>query len=299
MACILCRTNPPIERSHVVPNFFVRHIKRQSPVPYLKNSEALDRYAQDGWKGPYLCLSCEARVSDWEGSLAEVFRQVVAMRDRGAREPVSVDEKVWLAVASIHLRWLSLAQRHPSAASSRAAFPLRLYDSLHAACSAGADTGGVHLYLAAFEKVGPPSHRPPGFNSYAFMSIDGVSFDYEDADHNPQLIACVKPPGLCLLASTGTLSNLATRPVEPAQAELSAKGGTARPFPMPDPFWILFGPFFDGRVADMQSSYATFSSEDLKKIEDWAAKAGAPPGAAAWHEADVSLLAARDTSPTV
>ena len=79
MTCAYCAVNSPIDNSHVVPAFVVRHIKANSPEGFLLNSWAY-RKAQDGLKGPYLCAQCDNVVfSGWENYFKKaVFDPVLA-----------------------------------------------------------------------------------------------------------------------------------------------------------------------------------------------------------------------------
>jgi len=65
--CILCQKNPPIQNSHIMPKFIVKYLKAQASVNYLKHSWDFNQKLQDGFKGNYLCATCDnVIVSNWE-----------------------------------------------------------------------------------------------------------------------------------------------------------------------------------------------------------------------------------------
>jgi hypothetical protein len=286
--CIICLKFSAISGSHVVPNFFVRYIKQNTPVPHLIHSTDRSGAKQDGWKGPYLCKTCETTVSKWETDLAHVYRKIIAMRTTGS-EAISISDNLWFAIASIHLRWLCHACS--SDLNSGCAAFINLYSNLHTACDRQIRTPGAHLYLSGFEKVtqlGP--YIRPGFNSYAFMSIDGGAFDYEDADGHKQVMCWLKPPGLCLVASSGPLANLYDHPLDVSSVSLEVAGQQFTPLTIPSTFWKLFGAYWDNRVSLIQEEYSTFDTKRLERIATWAKSKKAPLGALEWHNADLELL---------
>lgn len=88
--CSYCGVNPAIERSHVVPNFVGKHIKKNSTSGFLLNSW---RYTpqQDIYKGPYLCAKCDNETfSSWESFYASgIWRNpLTANSDWGREEAI-------------------------------------------------------------------------------------------------------------------------------------------------------------------------------------------------------------------
>src|SRR5580692_10552173 len=77
--CAYCGIDPPIENSHVVPAFVVRHIKDNNPEKFILNSWDFSKL-RDGLKGPYLCAACDnVTFSGWENHFKKaVFGPVQA-----------------------------------------------------------------------------------------------------------------------------------------------------------------------------------------------------------------------------
>jgi len=71
--CRLCEKSGDLCESHIVPKFVVRWLKETSATGIRQAAEP-NRRAQDGWKRPFLCRTCESTLNKWETPFsAELF----------------------------------------------------------------------------------------------------------------------------------------------------------------------------------------------------------------------------------
>jgi hypothetical protein len=67
--CALCRLNPDLQNSHIIPEFFFRLIYDIKPRRFhLISTEPCERerFAQKGLREPLLCRACEQKLGRWE-----------------------------------------------------------------------------------------------------------------------------------------------------------------------------------------------------------------------------------------
>lgn len=69
--CSLCKKNPPIKNSHIVPAFVARAIRKSSPTGYLRVSSSPNKREQDSDTYPLICLACENLFSKKEKIFCE------------------------------------------------------------------------------------------------------------------------------------------------------------------------------------------------------------------------------------
>src|SRR5260221_4795655 len=104
--CILCKSNPPIEKSHIIPAFVIRRLKKGSPLDTLIHSDKLSKTFYDGWKGPYLCAACEQDFSKLENFFCTA---VYDPFDKKALTSFDYGPELLLFAASLIFPWLHLA----------------------------------------------------------------------------------------------------------------------------------------------------------------------------------------------
>lgn len=65
MKCQLCKKETELERSHIIPKFVYRYIKKTSPTTTkrLRNGDNPNKAQQDGEAIPFLCGECEDKFS--------------------------------------------------------------------------------------------------------------------------------------------------------------------------------------------------------------------------------------------
>lgn len=71
--CILCESAPPIQNSHILPNFVIKSLKGGTPLKILIHSINPTVPPRAAWKGPYLCGACEQAISQLESDFASAF----------------------------------------------------------------------------------------------------------------------------------------------------------------------------------------------------------------------------------
>lgn len=64
--CQLCRINPAIRNSHIVPTLVGKSIKNHSPTGYLRQDTNPNKRLQDSDKYPLLCHKCEQTFGERE-----------------------------------------------------------------------------------------------------------------------------------------------------------------------------------------------------------------------------------------
>jgi len=78
VACALCLEESPLRDSHIIPNAYFRHMKRQKAgrlITFDDSSSTPVRYSNESWYEPLLCASCEQRLSKWETSCIDSLRR--------------------------------------------------------------------------------------------------------------------------------------------------------------------------------------------------------------------------------
>ncbi len=205
--CILCGKQPPIENSHVVPNFVIKRLKAGNPLKTLVHSDALTKAFQDGWKGDYLCQTCEGNFSKYENWFC---KNIYDPWTAGKEVDVSYTEELGLFASSLAFRYIHYAsEQNPSKPMPKALRDLN--DDLRSALNAN-DLAGLRAcsYLQFLAPVDTLEQFPPGINTYLFEAIDGKLFTYEvmgftntglPVSDETFWITYVKLPGMFILTS--------------------------------------------------------------------------------------------------
>lgn len=68
--CKLCRKYAELRKSHFIPKFVVKWVKKTSITGYIRHSNNMHKRAQDFLKEYWLCAECEGLFSEWERSFA-------------------------------------------------------------------------------------------------------------------------------------------------------------------------------------------------------------------------------------
>jgi hypothetical protein len=174
--CILCQLNAPIQNSHIVPNFVVKRLKNGSPLKTLVHSNVLNQVFQDGWKGPYLCKSCEADFSALEGWFCNAVYDPFL---KNGSVQTSYDSTLALFAASIAFRYLALLKDRRAENPNWPTGLENIYSGLRAALLAKNESqvpfSSCIQFLFPVTEVGP---LPPGINTYFFEAIDAKAFPF-------------------------------------------------------------------------------------------------------------------------
>lgn len=69
--CALCKSDKPLKKSHIIPQFVFDRIKENSPTGFLRSIGKVNLRRQDGDKPKMLCEDCEQRFAQAEHIFAE------------------------------------------------------------------------------------------------------------------------------------------------------------------------------------------------------------------------------------
>ncbi len=64
--CKLCDKKSELLKSHIIPNFVYKWLKKTSGTDFLRYGEDPNKRVQDGFKPYYFCRECEGEFSKWE-----------------------------------------------------------------------------------------------------------------------------------------------------------------------------------------------------------------------------------------
>lgn len=196
LPCQLCGLHPPIQNSHVIPKFAYRRLKEGSPLNAFVHSGNVNRFVQDGWKGPYYCEACEKLFNGWETYFVNTVLDPFL---RGRARAFAYDERLPLFSASVHFRFLDLMITSSPAAAKPADHTLR--DALKQMClTRTASHPAVFQYLQLLRPVTSIAVFPPGINTYLFEAVDASV--QQDIGGTASSLSFVKLPG-ALLVTTG------------------------------------------------------------------------------------------------
>lgn len=109
--CALCKKEPSIKNSHIVPSFVFKWLKDTSATGYLRDIIQPNLRKQDGFKFPLLCQKCETKLSLWENKFyKEIF--LPYQNENQGLEPASYNYDDWLLKFVISVSWRNiLAQK--------------------------------------------------------------------------------------------------------------------------------------------------------------------------------------------
>jgi hypothetical protein len=258
--CILCNHNPPIENSHIVPNFVIKRLKAGNPLQTLVHSNALNKTFQDGWKGNYLCKTCEGKFSKLEGWFCgTIYDPYLA----GTAIKVNYTEQLGLFAASLAFRYLRFGfEQNPSKP-----VPPRLREldeDLRAALDSGSLSNlRANSYLQFLAPVTSIKTFPPGINTYLFEAIDGSAFPWCIPPTEEYWVVYVKLPGMFFLTSLLDLDRirvpggLAGHQIQPAGIlESKVQSGNLS---------VLVSDTFREKALEIQADYERMPASRLKR----------------------------------
>jgi len=81
--CNFCKDNvPKLEISHIIPKFIYKWLKETSTTKIMRSANNPNKPAQDGYKVPFLCKTCESNFSSYEKYFSEkIFKPFVESND--------------------------------------------------------------------------------------------------------------------------------------------------------------------------------------------------------------------------
>jgi hypothetical protein len=259
--CILCGINPPIDNSHVVPKFVIRRLKDGNPLQTLLHSDALNQSFQDGWKGAYLCLSCEQRFSKLEAWFCnKVYDPFLS----SGYLKLTYGDEFGLFVASLAFRYLHLiADKNPTKQldSNLKSMQENLRTSLLSSSVASITS---FSYLEFLFPITTIERFPPGINTYFFEAIDGSAFDYIIVPPSDKFwILYLKIPGMFFVLSERELETYMRNPT-PLLASRVGNTGVMESINQPAGLSLWVEDIFKRRSVEIQANY---SKVPLKRVE--------------------------------
>ncbi len=76
--CGLCDQTKKLEKSHLIPRFVIKWLKKSSATGFIRRSPQVNQRSQDALKEYMLCLGCESLFNGWETAVATyVFHPLV------------------------------------------------------------------------------------------------------------------------------------------------------------------------------------------------------------------------------
>lgn len=267
--CILCLQNPPIQNSHIVPKLVLKWILENAPVEHLRWSRIPNKPFQDGWKGDYLCMECEGRLSTIENQFkTEFFDPIVNSKSA----VVQYSDFLLPFSISLYLRHLRFSlDQDPTFKGAEALWDLseqlrrQLFNFLYVG-----DYPDVHSYVVHLPFVDNSSFFEPGVNQY-FLSVDGFWFDYHIPPDKVFYIGAVKLPMLQFVFGGEPLDVVTSDAecrAELARAKINRNGAFALTNLSQVILPGLLGEDYNKRAVDLRESVGNLSSKQTRKIVD-------------------------------
>ena len=101
--CALCKKNTKLEKSHIIPKFIYKWLKKTSATGHLRFGQNPNRRVQDGFKEYLLCGDCEDLFNEWETEFAaNIFHPYIAGKKK------HLEYKQWFLKFAISLSWRAL-----------------------------------------------------------------------------------------------------------------------------------------------------------------------------------------------
>lgn len=157
--CRLCKKNPAIENSHVIPAFVFRAIKSDSPTGFFRNANAPNRRLQDGDKEPLLCAQCESVFAAAEGEFAKLVFSPFHNQDKD-----HFTYGPWLHYFMTSLAWRTLILDLPGL-ESNPNIPRSMVDHLSRARNT------MERYLLGASRLGAQLHN----HAFVFTAVHACS----------------------------------------------------------------------------------------------------------------------------
>lgn len=102
--CRLCGQTEDLQESHILPAFVFKWLKETSATGFIRFGQEPNRRVQDGYKKPWLCISCERQLNGWETPFAtNIFHP---LNEDGSRR---VLYREWLLKFCVSVSWRVLS----------------------------------------------------------------------------------------------------------------------------------------------------------------------------------------------
>jgi hypothetical protein len=263
--CILCRSNPPIENSHIIPKFAIRRLKEGSPVGTLVFSTDLDRVAQDGWKGPYLCTRCEGEFSKLEGWFCKNVYDPF-LHNGSVRQ--TYKDELALFAASVLFRYIHFAIEKNHSKQQSAGLS-KIFENLRQSLRTNSSTSICsYLYLQfLFPITSTVGDYPPGINTYSFETIDGECFQHVVSGVGSFNLVFVKFPAFFFLLSESDLKTVLSPANRVDSHRIYRGGGTLDSNPPSGTLLPLVHERILQGAIDIQTNYFKLSKKRLERVE--------------------------------
>ncbi len=258
-ACILCRSRPPIENSHVIPKFAIRRLKAGNPLGTLVFSNDLNHVAQDGWKGDFLCNDCEQGFSKLETWFC---REVYDPFLKTGSVKIAYGEELGLFGASVAFRYIQLALENNPAKQVETGLG-QIFENLRTSllCRRFADLFS-HLYIQFLFPVKSLGVYPPGINIYFSEAMDGKCFDFVAPPAGKFWVIYVKLPSLFFIVSEWDLK-MVLRPADHLDAHRIRSNGMLDSTSQAGILRHLVDDVFGTRPIEIQNNYLKMSEKRL------------------------------------
>lgn len=224
--CALCEQDRDLRKSHIIPKFVGRWIKRSSETRRFRAPDAPRRPRQDIYKQPMLCDECEQRFSSVESTFSsDLFRPFL---DDGT-EVINYDS--WLLEFAVSEAWRvgmvhreELALQFPTLVAGMDSALREWADFL---LKTRTDPGQRQHYLLLLSRtaVSATDINPSALDWFLMRAVDGAPLARDG-----ELFVYTKLPGLALVSAV-------TPPVVSMLdgCEIHQTGQTAGVMVLPDP----------------------------------------------------------------
>ena len=262
--CKLCRSYGELEKSHFIPKFVVRWLKKTSITGYIREASEPQRRIQDLPKDYWLCGGCEDRFSAWEAEFAKrVFYPFV---DEG-ESVAAYDEWMLNFCASISWRTLTYMRSRNTRQDKLVKYGKELdLAERHMAEFLLGRTGEIGQYeqhLIPWEAIASTTIHslPPNFNRY-LLRTPAASIVWNAND----LLTFTKLPHFMILGFIQIEGDVREK-MEPSK--ITSSGMVS-----PRDYWLPggFDGYLFGQAKKVSEAYNRIPKEHLKKFDDYIAK---------------------------
>lgn len=171
--CKLCGKDAELEVSHFIPKFIGRWLKKTSITGYLRESNEIDKRAQDIAKEHWLCGDCEDIFSKWETKFSNVIFYPFVNKGKS-----SVNYGSWLSLFCASLSWRTLTHIRSKNSDDKSIEYIESLDQAeqHLAKFLLGKTDNLYQYEQHFfplDRIEPTSRSglPPNINRYFLRTI--------------------------------------------------------------------------------------------------------------------------------
>lgn len=260
--CILCKINPPIENSHIVPRFALKRLKKGNPIGSLIHSTNINKVEQDGWKKDYLCNDCEQRFSKLEDCFCKNVYDPFIQKSLNS---FSYDLRLMEFSVSLYFRYNQFLIDSIDKNPNRSEITQLLDDFRNRLIAC--DYQDVYSYLSFHQEVTSLDQGyVAGINTYFFECIDGGMFDYYIDKRHKFWIMFVKMPYLYFVWSGGNLEKFFRNNPEVKNYQIK-DSGSYKISASNTCLDHLLKEEFNRRALQIQNGYLTMNDWRLNKIK--------------------------------